>query len=116
VEPNRVRIPIVKNETRICKKKNLLVVEYLMEEGIILLAAMEQERHNFAKALGKEDVCRGAQNCTDGTYGGTYGTRWRGTRIWNITNDEWNGSKATSSGGAICCTSVLSLCWGTIMC
>ena len=53
VEPTRVRVPIVKNETGICNQ-NVLVMEYL--EGISLSAAMEQEQNRFAKALGQEDA------------------------------------------------------------
>lgn len=53
VEPSRVRIPIVKNETGICNE-NVLVMEYL--EGTSLSTAMEQEQHRYAKALGKENA------------------------------------------------------------
>jgi predicted unusual protein kinase regulating ubiquinone biosynthesis (AarF/ABC1/UbiB family) len=53
VEPSRVRVPIVKNETGICNE-NVLVMEYL--EGQSLSSAMEQEQNRYARALGKEDA------------------------------------------------------------
>lgn len=53
VEPARVRVPIVRNETGICNQ-DVLVMEYL--EGTSLSAAMEHEQNRFAKAMGKEDA------------------------------------------------------------
>ncbi|KAL7466563.1 hypothetical protein ACHAXS_006867 [Conticribra weissflogii] len=52
MEPRRVRIPRVRNETGICSE-NVLVMEYL--EGISLSDAIGSEQDRLARALGRED-------------------------------------------------------------
>ena len=53
LEPSRVRIPRVRNETGICNR-NVLVMEYL--HGIGLWAVVEQEQSRIARAMGKKDA------------------------------------------------------------
>lgn len=52
LEPSRVRIPKVLNETGLCTE-NVLVMEYL--QGVSLRDVMEEEQDRIARALGKKD-------------------------------------------------------------